>query len=521
MLWLVSVAQADPAVDAEQATLRIALADEPPNLDSVLATDQISSFMLLHTNEGLTRYGPDGRLQGAVAERWELSGERARFWLRDDARWEDGRPVTADDFVFAWRRLVDPVSAAQYASLIYPIRNARAVNEGRLPVSALGVRAVSARELVVEFDTPCPWFLGLTAFTTMLPQRADIVAEQGSRYAADVGRMLSNGPFRLTRWVHGASLLMERNATFREADRVRLARIEVPHMVRDAGARMNLFLDGEIAMAPVTQDQVRQVLDRRQHLKRFVDGGLMYLNLNQREGRLTRNRALRKAIQAAVNPDELVYKVLRQPGLVPTDSLFPSMLRVGDQAFTTVYPPPSVSRDLETARRWLTQARAELGAALDEPIHLLVGDSPSMVKAAEYFQARLALLGLEVRIDRQILKLWLQKGHRGEFDVVLAGWFPDYDDPMTFADLFVSWNPNNRGRYASDEYDQLITTATQELDPDTRNRAFDRMQALLVEEAPMIPLFQSAVLYVQNPGLKGVVRTPFAGDPILRYAWLE
>ena len=173
------------------------MAEEPPQLDSTRATDQVSNFVLGHVMEGLTRYGKTGEIVPGVAESWELGETRAIFHLRADARWADGSPVTAHDFVFAWRTAVDPKTASEYAFILYPVKNAEAIGQGKLPTSALGVRARDDRTLEVELERPTGIFLGLTAFSTYLPLKEAFYRARPGRYAADAEDLLSNGPFVL------------------------------------------------------------------------------------------------------------------------------------------------------------------------------------------------------------------------------------------------------------------------------------------------------------------------------------
>jgi len=247
---------------------------------------------------------------------------------------------------------------------------------------------------------------------------------------------------------------------------------------------------------------------------------MSFIRLNHRESFLTANRALRRAIAAVIDADDLVYRVLRQPGFRPVASIFPGSMTLAGLPLAS--PIGSESRDtLDDARRLMVQARAELGDAVDRPLRLLTTENPLSVKTAEYLQQRLALIGLRLTIDRQIFKLWLQKGAAGDFDLLMSQWAPDYDDPMTFADLLASWNPNNRGGYNNLEYDELIAQTMRTMDPLQRRDVFLRMQQLALEDVAIIPLWDDAQLYLQHPRLRGVVRTPYAGDPILHYAWLE
>ena len=151
-----------------------------------------------------------------------------------------------------------------------------------------------------------------------------------------------------------------------------------------------------------------------------------------------------------------------------------------------------------------------------------ISNSPGAAKQAEYLQNLLQLaLGIPVKIDRQIFKQRLAKENAGEFDMVMAGWGPDFDDAMTYADLFASWNPNNRGRYRSDDYDRWLDVAARSMDANERAAAFDALQQLVRRDVVIIPQWESAMLYVQHPALHGVVRNRFGGDPLFHYAHID
>src|SRR5262245_46382119 len=180
-------------LDFESRTVTTSVRNEPPNLDTTRSID-VESYNIQHTvMEGLLRYDVNSNLQPGVAERWELDGTRATFWLRPDSVWSDGKPVTAHDFVFAWRVAVDPKTASQYAFLIYPVKNGAAINRGEMPLEALGVRAASDRVLEVELENPIAYFHKLTAAQTYFPIREDFYKSRNGRYGADAADLLFNG----------------------------------------------------------------------------------------------------------------------------------------------------------------------------------------------------------------------------------------------------------------------------------------------------------------------------------------
>ncbi len=520
MAALLSQANAgDKAVDPVAKEVTLALSTEPPSLNTVRATDSISFMVLDHIIEGLMRYDGQGKLVGGVAERWQLNANSATFWLRPDAKWSDGKPVTAHDFAFAWRQLVNPKSGAEYAYIMYPVKNAEKVNKGELPLEALGVKALDDHTLQVELEQPCPYFLDLTAFISYRPIRQDFYQAKGERYAADAGDLLFNGPFKLASWVHGASLRLEKNPDYWRAAEVQLNALDLRYITSDPNAVINLFYDGRIALAGLDTNTIPEALKRRLSIRQFQDGGIIYLEFNHRPGRPTANRALRKAIQEVYNANELVNKVVAVPGTLPTYTLFPKWTP-GEQApFREEHPPQQPGLDLARARAYVEQAKRELGVDEIPPLSLLISEGPQAVKQAEYLQSTLSRqLGLTLKIDTQTFKQRLAKMGSGDFDLVGAGWSPDYSDAMTFADLFASWSENNRGRYKSEAYDRQVRIAQASTDPAVRVAAFAELQRLIFEDAVILPQYERGGVYVQSPQLEGVSRRIFGGDPNFSYA---
>lgn len=509
-------------VDIEAQRIRMVLKSEPPTLNSLQATDVISSFVLNHLQEGLLQYDERNALAAGVAERWQLREDGATFWLRRDARWSDGRPVTAHDFVFAWQQVVLPATASRYAFALFPVKNAERINRGELAADALGARALGDYQLEVEFERPCPYFLGLTAFATYYPLRADFYRERGARYAADAGDLLFNGPFTLERWDHGARLTLKKNPRYWNARAIRLNEIDIPYVTGDATAAFNLFQEGSVALAQLDAATLQEATARGASMQLFQTGAVYFLEFNLRPERLTANRHLRRAIQAVFAQEQLVNKVVGLPGNLPTVSLFPRTLKGMHAPFRDEFPAPLPPRGVALARAELELARRELGLREWPPLVLLAGVSPTAKKLAEYFQQLLQRgLDIPVRIDNQIFKQTLEKMNRGDFDIAMAGWLPDFDDAITFGDLMASWNENNRGRYNNPRYDALVAAANATGDQAARLQLFGQMQLLLLEDVPLLPTYESAEIYAVDPRLHGVTRALYGGDLDFRHAYVE
>jgi oligopeptide transport system substrate-binding protein len=514
-------AAAGRAFDFETKTITTFLEQEPPQLDSTRSTDTVSFFILGHIMEGLLRYDAGNNLVPGVAERWNVRPDGATFWLRDDARWSDGRPVTAHDFVFAWRTVVDPENASEYAFILYYLKHAEAINAGQMPPEALGVRAASDYVLEVEFERPVAFFDKLVAFGIYFPVREDFYASRDGRYGADAEDLLYNGPFMMTRWAHGAHVRLEKNPNYWNRGAIQLNAIDMPYVTSDATAIVNLFKDGSTVWAPLGAEQLDDAMKLRWNLGRYSDGSVFYIDFNHRPERLTSNLHLRKALQYVNDPGELVNKVLALPGYQPAVSLFPAWLTGVKGPFRQEYPPPVVTSDLAAARRHLELAKQELGLVELPPLVLLTDDSPGANKSAEYFQNLFSrALGIEIRIDKQIFKQRLEKMASGDFDMVAAGWGPDFADPLTYGDLYASWNGNNRGKYNNPELDEQVRIAQNSVDPKTRMDAFGEIQRILIEDAVHLPNYERGRVYVQAPQLEGVVYRAIGADPDYTQAYL-
>ena len=510
------------AVDEDANSISIIIREEPPQLNSSRATDAISGMVLGHVMEGLVRMGLDDRLEGAVAERWEVTPTQATFWLRENAKWSDGRPVTAADFIFAWQTALKPETGSQYAFLLFAIQNAEAINQGTLPASALGVSAPNPYTLVIDLARPVPFFDKTLVFPTFLPIREDFYNATNGRFGADADQLLYNGPFQISQWVHGSSMTFKRNPHFWNQDEIHLDAIHVPYITSDATASLNFFKDDKIAITGLQAENLIEAMRMGWQIRQHRDGTVFFLEFNHRQGRVTDNVNLRRALQLALDMDEMVYKVTKLPGYEPGVSLFPGWLMGEEKLLRQEYPPEKITPDASLAKQHLQKALQELGLSKPPTLVLLTGDNPISSVQSEWVQQTLKTkLGINAKIDKQIFKQRLAKMTSGEFDIVLAGWGPDYNDPLTFGDLFASWNKNNRGQYNSPELDALIDIAQSRLEPAVRMQAFGDIQQHLIDQAVLLPMYERGVTYVVDPRVKQLKRRVIGPDPDVSRAYID
>lgn len=495
--------------------LRVSLLAEPPNLDTSVATDADSFALVGHLMEGLTRYGAKGQIAPGVAERWVITDKGATFYLRSNARWSDGKPVTAHDFVYSWRRALDPKTASEYAFILYPIKNGEKINEGKLPLDQLGVIAKDAHTLEVLFEQPCGYFLGLTSFATYLPLREDFIKRVKDTYASSPETMLYNGPFQLTSWVHGASLRLERNNQYWAKSEIKLDIIDIPYITPDASARFNLFKTQKIdIIQALSKENLSNAQREGFRIKKFAEGTIFYILFNMRPGLITANKNLRKAISLVLNRNQFVSRVVGIPGTLPGLGLVPTWMQGVKTQFRKEFPLELVHADIPLAKQYLAKAMEEL--KLKEPPKLvwLTTDTEGATREAEFMQSLLkSTLGIDLRIDKQIFKQRLAKMKTGEFEMVSSAWGPDYADPLTFVDLMASWNGNNAGLWKNATYDSLVRKAMSSVDPKVRMSAMAQAEKIVLEDLGIIPTYERMIMYTHAKKVHGVQRRPLGGDP--------
>ena len=400
------------ATAAEPKVLNFALNEEPPELNSMKSTDMQSTFVLGHVLEGLTAYGrKEGEVVPGVAESWQIDEKEATFKLRHNALWSDGKPVTANDFVFAWRKTLDPKTASEYAFILYPLKNAEKINTGKAPGTDLGVTAVDDYTLKVEFEKPCAYFLGLTAMPTYAPVREDFYQAHAARYGADADEMLYNGPFKLTKWVHGASLEMVKNDDYWDAKKIKLDKIEIPYITPDTNAQFAFFKDKKVDLLErLSKSDLEKATSEHMKISSFPDGSVWYLEFNFRDGRITTNQSLRKAIAAVFNPSEFTSKVVGIPKTKPAVGIIPSWVKGVKKNFRDEYKLPTPKPDFAAAKKYMADAMKELNLTTPPSIVWLTSDTELAGREAEYFQNVFKnVLGINLKIDRQIFKERLAK----------------------------------------------------------------------------------------------------------------
>jgi oligopeptide transport system substrate-binding protein len=493
--------------------------DEPPNLDSAKSTDAISFTILANVEEGLYRLDKDGKpVLGMAAAEPQVSPDKKTYTFKlRDAKWSDGKPVTAHDFEYAWKRALDPKTASEYAYILYPVLNAEKYNTGGGKADDVGVKALDDKTLEVKLERPIPFLNYLLAFPTYLPQRKDIVEKYGEKYALEASNMVFNGPYVLSEWKHNQSFTYKKNDNYWNKDNVKLDTVKV-QIVKDAGTALNLYKTGKLDYTTLGSDFIDAYKNSPERVAYF-DSSVWYLEMNQTKA-FFKNQKIRKAIAEAIDKKTFTDKLLKD-GSEPAGALVPPQIYVQGKEFRSI-ATANVQFNPTEAKQLLQQGLKELGMSSAPSIELLSSDTTTAKRDAQFVQNQLQTnLGLKVTVAPVPFKERLKRTKEGNFDIALMGWSADYNDPMTYLDLFMSDNPQNRGKYSNPQYDALIKKSKE--NPNFEERAKDLVKAeqMIMDDAGVAPLYYRKMNVLVKPYVKDLSFNAIGPEYSLEYAHIE
>lgn len=488
---------------ADEQVLRRGNGEEPQTLDPHRAEGVPTANILRDLFEGLTTTAPDGRIVPGAAGRWDISrdGMTYTFYLRSDAGWSNGDPVTADDFVFSFRRSVDPDTAAVYGRMLAPIENARAILARELPPETLGVEALNERTVQIRLDDPTPYFLGLLTHASTYPVHAESLARYGDEFVLP-GNLVSNGAFRLTEWTPRSRIALESNPHYHGAERVLLDRVTF-FPIEDENTEFQRFRAGDLDWTDqVPSNQFRWLSNNLpQALSVSPRFGTYYFGFNLERPPFQDSLALRKSLTLAVDREILTEKVT-QFGEIPTFTLVPDGL--------PDYDPPTpeyvgwTQAEREAAAR---EFYAEAGYGADDPleVELRYNTSENHRKIAVAIAAMWKqTLGVRTRLINEEFRVFLQNRQlRRVTEVYRAGWIGDYQDAFTFLELFHSAHRRNDVGYDNPRFDRLLARIATERIPARRRNLMVEAERMLLSDQVVMPVYTYVTKRLVNPLLKG------------------
>lgn len=480
---------------------------EPQTLDQAQTSINIEAFILKDLFEGLTIYDAAGKIVPGSAESWTVSddGTVYTFKLRADAKWSDGSPVTAEDFVFSFQRVEDPKTAAKYANILYPIKNAEKVNKGEAKLEELGMKAVDAKTLEVTLERPTPFFLELLAHQTALPVSKASLEKNGADFVKP-GVMVSNGAYKLQSHTPNDSLTVVKNTEFWDAANTKIDKV-IFYPIDDQAASVRRFEAKEMDLAynfsADQLDRLRKSYGDQVHVSPSL--ATYYYTFDTRQAPFDDVR-VRRALSMAVDRDFLAKEIYSGSQL-PSYSMVPSgMGSYGESAKADFASMSQLDREDEAVKLMKEAGYGEGGKPLSVEIRYNTNPNHERVATAvadmwkTTFGANVSLVNLDVASHYG----YLQEG--GKFNVARAGWVADYADAENFLALSVSTNKTfNYSKFNNPEFDALMKKSYDEKDAAARNKILHEAETILMKEQPVAPFLTQAELWLVASRVKGWV----------------
>jgi oligopeptide transport system substrate-binding protein len=490
-------------------TLKVQLDVEVASMDPQIATDGTSFEVMAAITEGLYSVDAAGSPIKAIAKELDKSADGLTYtFTLKDAKWSNGTAVTAKDFVFAWRRLVDPATASEYAFIagIAGIKNADDIAAGKKKIEELGVTAKDDKTLVVELSHPVTYFESLMSFPSFLPVNEEFFKKAGDKFGTSPDTILSNGPFKITAYEPAATtIVLEKNAEYWDAAAVKLAGIQY-QVIKEAQQAMLAYQNGDLDVATLSGEQVEQ-FKADPEFQNVVAGYLWYLSPNQKVAGLE-NVNLRKALALSYDKKAVADNILKD-GSIVADFAVPTLLATGpDGKDYRATAGTYLSTDKAKAVEYYNKAKQELGKD-SFTYTMIVEDTESAINVAQFIQAEIQtnLPGVTVKIETMPKKNRVERMQAGEFEVGLTRWGPDYADPMTYLDMWTTDSPNNYGFWSNKDYDAIIQSAKDgelALNPEKRWEELKKAEAMVMDEAVILPVYQKGNAVMIKKKVSGI-----------------
>lgn len=518
--------------DKEQF-LNLILAADVKTLDSSKATDTYSAQILIETMEGLTRVTNDGKqdkVELAGAKEYKVSDDKLTwtFTLRD-YKWSDDKPVTAKDYEYAWKRLLDPKTASDYAYFLYCVKGAEEFNTGKGKIEDVAVKAVDDKTLEVKLNAPTLYFLDLTAFKNLYPLRQDKVEAAGEKYGQDPAQLVYNGPFTIANWVKGSKVELVKNEKYWDAKSVKLSKATF-NVVKEEQPRMQMFeakqLDATGARGEYREKFKSQAEKEGYQINQGYNPMTAYdfFNANDKD-KLFTNAKVRLAFSLAIDREALIKNVFKRH--YPAYGWAPYALSIGGKEYRKEVPEPLKALKDKDPKALFAEGLKELGLdpAKQYTVSYLSSGTDTVSRTiAEWYQNQWQTkLGVIVKLEAvNDFPQFLDKVDNGEFQIGGMAWGADYNDPMTFFDMWTTGNGNNPGKWSNKTYDELVKKVAAETDQAKRLELFKQMeQILLVDDCAIAPTYFADKFTFIHKYVKGLQMPLFGSDYEIKWAYTE
>lgn len=474
----------------------------------------VATFNTLNnTNEGLYRLGKDSKAEPGMATKETVSkdGLTYTFNIRKNTKWSNGDALTAADFVYSWKRTVNPKTGSQYGYLFSGIKNADAIMNNKMAASKLGIKALGKYKLQITLEKQIPYFKLLLGFPVFYPQDQKVVEKWGSQYGTRSNRLVYNGPFKLAGWNGtGNTWKLVKNNNYWDKKSVKLNGVDY-QVVKDKQTGLNQYNQKKLTAVNLSGQQAKNLKSNSDYIER-MESSCYYLSLNQKM-KLFKNKKIRQAFSMAVNRNTLVNKVLND-GSINTGSFVSKGLAVNPKTgkdFTAdATMPATVKYNPTKAKKLWKEGLQELGmSGKTIKLTLLAGDDDSTKQVTQYLQSNLQknLPGLKITNNNLPSANVLAKQSSHSFQITLSDWFADFSDPITFLNILTTGNSSNQSQWSNKEYDKLIkaSSTTDASNPEARWNDMVKAQNVLLDDAGIAPLYQSSAPWLMNSKLKDLV----------------
>jgi oligopeptide transport system substrate-binding protein len=489
----------------KEQVITINALSEPPSLEPALIDNQVAGDISNQLLEGLVRFDKEGNIVPGVAEKWTISddGTVYTFNLNKNAKWSNGDPVTASDFVYSWEKVLRPDIAAPLGSNLFFIKNGAAYNEGSLKDSGdIGVKALDEYTLEVTLEKPTSFFLGLTSFFTLLPIHEE-TDKTNPKWASEAETFVSNGPFKIESWKHGQEIIMVPNENYWAKDVVKLDKLKWV-MVNEQNTEYAMYQSNELDFSNNIPNSIRSKLIASGEAKTAPSASLAYVRFNHAD-KIFGNEKIRKALGLSLDRKLIVDKVT-QGGEVPALGLIPYGLSSGAGEFRQQAGDDLFKdNDVNTAKQMLKEGLEELGLSSLPKVSLLFYTDDTYNKLTQAMQEMWKQnLGIEVELQTMERKVFVQTVQAGDYQLAIYSTGADYDDASNLMGQFITGDVYNYSNISINEYDQLMQKVDLELDADKRAQYMVDAEKALLDQMAIAPLYYRSKVYLQKDHVEGI-----------------
>ena len=486
---------------SKKEEINVVLGSEPSSLDPAISlTIDVRSY-LTHLFEGLVRIDSKGQVQEGMADKWEFNKDKTevKFHIRENAKWSDGSKVTAEDFKYAWLRVLDPKTASGWASFLYYIKGAEKFNLGETKSDTVGIEVIDDNNLKVKLESPCSFFISMTALQPYYPVKKSIINKYGEKWTQEKKSFVTNGAYTLKKWTHDSKIEIEKSENYWNNKNVYINNINFM-LYADSNAILNVYQSGELDYVEtmLTSDEMKQVDKLRN--SDFVYTKFLALNLNSN---VFKDDKVRKAIAIALDRTEISKKMGSE--ISPLTTFIPYGFYNGDEK--TDYTKDSNAKkyleekaQLEEAKKLLEEAGYKDGKGLPK-VTYLTNNSSSNIALAELVKSQLEKIGIKVNIQALEKKVFNEYRKDKKFDIVAASWAAEYPDITSYLYGFRSNDINNYASFKSKEFDQKYAKILQTEKTKDKFKLTHEAENLVIESYSIIPLYSEKTTYISNKNL--------------------